>query len=128
MQREQNNNMEDRDTMNTGRTLDRTDDQTSTLNDTDGILETPVSRMDGQTLFGNVSDTYIAPGGDDGDEDYDDEDDDDDLDDVDDVDDDLDTAAIDTDAADVDPDAEDLNDDDLLLDDDDDEDDDDDTL
>jgi hypothetical protein len=99
----------------------------------DGILESPLSRMDGETPFGNVEDTYLQPGGEEGDEDYDDEDDDTEAligDDVDDDDDDLDKVVT-TDADDVtdaDLDETDLEDDDLLLDEDDDDEEDDDIV
>jgi len=125
MQREQDYNTEDRNNLDTGRTADRDNELRSSLaDDNEGILDAPVSRVDGETPFGNVSDTYIAPGGEDGDEDYDDEEEDDDFDDDDD---DVESAVADTDdVTETDPDAEDLTDDDLLLDDDDEDDEDDD--
>ncbi len=112
MQREKEYNTEDgdapgRENVNTGFTQD----------DLEGILDSPVSRVDGETPFGNVSDSYISPGGEDED---DDDDDDDDMDDEE-----VDDVAVEKDGlADADPAVEDLNDDDLLLDDDDEEDDD----
>lgn len=126
MQRERNHNEDIRD-FETDRETGRNDFTGASMHDDpDSILGTPVSRIDGETPFANVSDSYIAPGGDDGDEDYqDEEDDEDDIigDDVDDDDDD----DVEKDAAagaaddDADFDEDDLDDDDLDFEDDEDE-------
>jgi ribonuclease E len=121
MQREQSKYTDDRTSFDKDQSLNRgAEQENETTDGLDGILDTPISRVDGQTLFENVSDSYIDPGGEDGDEDYDDEDDD--LDDDDDIDE---VTITETEIVEEDPDVADLDDDDLLLDDDDEDDDDD---
>ena len=118
MQREQRNNREDREHLSSGRTMNTQKEVSADLenDDMNGILETPVSRMDGETPFGNVSDNYITAGGDEED------DDDDDLEDDDLEDDNMDDVEV----ADTDPAIEALDDDDLLLEEDEDDEDEDD--